>query len=134
METIVALFTALGNLGPLIIASPFLIIIALTFIAVWLFRKIFRVWKPMLESNRWFKTLLPIGVLLLATMLGLVVSLIPAFALTWYFGLIYGILGGGALLIGYGFARNWIREREKEILTKFTKALNKNVDEDNKED
>jgi hypothetical protein len=97
-----------------IIASPFLLVIAIMFFTVYIMRRILKVWKPKFENNRWYKTLLPLGIILISPGVGCLLSLIPTFGIGWAMGLITGLLGGGTLLLVYMAIENAIKQKIKE--------------------
>jgi len=103
----------LASLWSIVANVPFLIILLATFFLVWGVRKyILNTWLPNFSSNRWFKTSLPVCVMGIAVGL----SFIPyGDEVVWGFQLARGLIAGGCVLIGYGFARNWVREKMKAL-------------------
>ncbi len=110
----------LAALWSIISLSPFLLTMAASFCLVYIFRRIMRLYWPDFESNRWFKTFLPVGLLAVAIAISIGLSFVPAFPLFWAIALIQGFVAGTVVLAGYGFIRNYVRERAKEILRKST--------------
>ncbi len=109
---------SLGTIGAVIVASPFLITLIATFALIYLVRRILRVWRPKFESHRWFKTFLPVGTVVVSMGIYFGLSFIPVFAMHWGIALLMGLIVGVFLLAGYGYARNWMREKMKALNAK----------------
>lgn len=112
----------------IVLNFPFLLLVAAVFTLVYTTRRVLRVWLPLFESNRWFKTFLPIGTLLVAV--GLAFIPLPGESpKEWGYNLLEGIFAGGIELIGYVFIRNVVREKMKALAAK-TATGAKNGDTD----
>ena len=108
----------LAALWNIISISPFLLTIAAAFCLVYVVRRILRIYWPEFESSRWFKTFLPIILLIVAMGISFGLSFVPTFSLFWAIALIQGFVAGTIVLAGYGFIRNYVREKAKDLVRK----------------
>jgi len=114
----------LNSIFDLVIKSLFLLTIFVSFTFVYVARMILRIWLPKFENNRWFKTFLPIGTLLISCGFGVAFSFIPGLKVSWAIGLLTGVLAGLVLLVGYTFIRNFVREKTKALAAKILQDKN----------
>ena len=106
---------ALKALWEVAVTSPFLICILVPLVLVFIVKKILKIHKPHIEKNRWFKTFLPIGILVFDALLAFGLSFAPMFDMHWLIAVVTGVVAGGVLIGGYeSFYKNIIRQHAIE--------------------